>query len=37
VGGMLRDGLAKKMTPAQIEQARELSKRCQHSKRKDCD
>jgi uncharacterized protein len=37
VGGMLRDGLAKKMTPAQIEQARELSKRCQQSKRKGCD
>jgi hypothetical protein len=36
VGGMLRDGLAKKMTPAQIEQAQRISKRCQQSKRKDC-
>jgi TPR repeat protein len=35
-GGMLRDGLAKKMTPAQIEQAQEISKRCQQSKHKDC-
>jgi TPR repeat protein len=35
VGTMLRDGLAKKMTPAEIAQAQELAKRCQKS-HKEC-
>jgi TPR repeat protein len=34
-GTMLRDGLARKMTPAQIAQAQEMAKRCQPS-HKDC-
>ncbi len=36
VGTMLRDGLAKKMTPAQIAQAQEMAKRCQQSHKKEC-
>jgi TPR repeat protein len=35
-GTLLRDGLAKKMTSAQITQAQEMAKRCQQSKHKDC-
>jgi uncharacterized protein len=35
-GTLLRDVLAKKMTPAQITQAQEMAKRCQQSKHKDC-
>lgn len=36
VAAMLRDALAKKMTPAEIRQAEDMAKRCQQSNHKDC-
>jgi len=35
-GTLLRDGLARKLTPAQIAQAQDMTKKCQQSKHKDC-
>jgi hypothetical protein len=35
--GMMRDELAKKMTPQQIAEAQKLSRECQQRNFKDCD